>query len=278
MRSDLISPATPDRKCIEARHVGARVLIRKMHGGCQAGLVLTDSGWYVVKWLQNPQHRRVLANEAIAAELLHCLGIASPAWAIVDADRGFLDANPDARISMRSGTIPIKVGGHFGSKVPVNPHKQAIFDFVPRHVLMRLSNLADFLRVYVFDHWVDNRDGRQAIFYRSPHLGITAQMIDNGCAFGFDGSEWRMRDRPVGREHCRLPELYCSAEASREFDRTIAQIQRLAEGASIEAAWKAVPQDWTEGDKDAGPRLLEELRRRARRVPDMVCSAQLALS
>src|ERR1035438_6617674 len=38
--------------------------VRKMRGGAQAHLLEADDGkWYVVKFRNNPQHRRVLVNE-----------------------------------------------------------------------------------------------------------------------------------------------------------------------------------------------------------------------
>ena len=41
--------------------------IRKMRGGAQAHLLLADNGrYYVVKFKNNPQHRRILVNEWIA--------------------------------------------------------------------------------------------------------------------------------------------------------------------------------------------------------------------
>ena len=44
--------------------------VRKMRGGAQAHLLEADDGhWYVVKFRNNPQHRRVLVNEAICATL-----------------------------------------------------------------------------------------------------------------------------------------------------------------------------------------------------------------
>ena len=49
-----------------------------MSGRTHADMVLADDGLYVVKWKENPQHRRVLINELIAAKLLRHLNVASP--------------------------------------------------------------------------------------------------------------------------------------------------------------------------------------------------------
>jgi hypothetical protein len=147
--------------------VRACKVIRGMRGGSQAQLVLTDKGLYVCKWKHNPQHRRVLINEAIGSQLLALLGIATPDWAIVEVDEGFIAANPLACISWRSESVPIVPGMHFGSRFPVDPETTAVYVFLPTQLADRIVNLQDFIRVLVFDLWTDNSDGRQAIFFKS---------------------------------------------------------------------------------------------------------------
>ena len=59
-------------------------LIRKMRGGAQAHLMECDDGhFYVVKFRNNPQHRRILMNEWIASVFLNYLQISTPPTAIV---------------------------------------------------------------------------------------------------------------------------------------------------------------------------------------------------
>jgi hypothetical protein len=56
--------------------VNARRFIRKMRGGAQAHLLEAEDGrYYVVKFVNNPQHRRILVNELIASEFLQYLQI-----------------------------------------------------------------------------------------------------------------------------------------------------------------------------------------------------------
>ena len=53
--------------------------VRKMRGGAQAHLLEADDGhWYVVKFRNNPQHRRVLVNELLCSAFLDYLKIAAP--------------------------------------------------------------------------------------------------------------------------------------------------------------------------------------------------------
>ena len=59
--------------------------IRRMRGGAQGQLMLgADGHVYVVKFQNNPQHTRVLANELIAARLARTLGFTVPETEIVE--------------------------------------------------------------------------------------------------------------------------------------------------------------------------------------------------
>src|ERR1700761_371665 len=53
--------------------------IRRMRGGAQSQLMLASDGHlYVVKFRNNPQHVRVLANELLATRLAESAGLAVP--------------------------------------------------------------------------------------------------------------------------------------------------------------------------------------------------------
>ncbi len=246
--------------------VNARRLIRKMNGGSQAHMVMTDAGPYVVKWRQNAQHRRILINEFMASILLGRLGIASPDFAIVHADRSFLDDNLEIGISRAKGTERVEPGSHFGSRVPVNPDKKAIFDFIPAALLFRVENLNDFVKAYLFDLWTDNRDGRQAIFFRGSGTKFFAQMIDNGHAFGFDGAEWRLQDVTACKDRYSLTDLYLAAQSREAYASTLSMIQGIT-AVHLESVWRTVPLEWIEGDDHKMVRVFAELERRAQRLP-----------
>ncbi len=50
--------------------------IRRMRGGAQSHLMRCDDGYYyVVKFQNNPQHRRILANELLGTRLAARLGL-----------------------------------------------------------------------------------------------------------------------------------------------------------------------------------------------------------
>src|SRR5947209_20125125 len=102
--------------------VKARRFVRKMRGGAQAHLIEAHDGqFYVVKFRNNPQHRRILINEWIASALLRFLQISTPATAIIELTGEFLAENPDVCLQLGSHRVPIEPGWHFGSRCPGDP-------------------------------------------------------------------------------------------------------------------------------------------------------------
>src|ERR1051326_8466860 len=94
--------------------VKARRFIRKMRGGAQAHLLeAEDDHYYVVKFRNNPQHRRILINEWIAAVFARCLQISTPPTAFVDVTPEFLSDNPEIHLQLGGRRIEIEPGWHF---------------------------------------------------------------------------------------------------------------------------------------------------------------------
>ena len=147
--------------------VNARRFVRKLRGGAQAHLLEADDGHcYVVKFQNNPQHRRILVNEVLAAEILAHLQIASPRHQMVRVSSDFLHANPEVHLQSGTSRAAVEPGWHFGSVHPGNPDTLTIYDFIPDSLLTQVANAEQFLAVLAFDRWVANADGRQSIFFR----------------------------------------------------------------------------------------------------------------
>src|SRR5215470_162877 len=107
--------------------VDALQLVRKMRGGAQAHLIeASDGHHYVVKFLNNPQHRRILVNEWIASVLLRYLGICTPEPAIVNIGEEFLARNPEAYIQLGSQRQAVLPGWHYGSRFPGHPARMVV--------------------------------------------------------------------------------------------------------------------------------------------------------
>jgi hypothetical protein len=273
--------------------VDARRLVRKMRGGAQAHLLETSDGhFYVVKFLNNPQHRRILVNEWIASVFLQYLGISSPPTAMVRISEEFLAANPDTTIQLGHQRQAVLPGWHFGSRFPGDPQRTVVYDFLPDSLLDRVENQADFRAVLVFDKWMANTDSRQAIFYRarvqdSPagpnarpeHLGFVTQMMDNG--YIFEGPQWRLSDSPLYGLYFRK-RVYQSVRGWADFEPWLERVQHFPEEV-VDLAVKQIPPEWLAesphsggppgddaGDRAALENLLEMLLRRRKRVPDLI--------
>src|ERR1700759_3735574 len=69
--------------------------IRRMRGGAQSQLMLgADGNLWVVKFQNNPQHRRVLANELIASRLAELIGLTIPKTDVVEVSDWLIRNSP----------------------------------------------------------------------------------------------------------------------------------------------------------------------------------------
>jgi hypothetical protein len=257
--------------------VTARRLIRKMRGGAQAHLMEASDGHaYVVKFRNNPQHRRILINEWVASTFLHYLGIAAPETAMVEVTEAFLAGDPDTCIQLGRERLAVAPGWHFGSRFPGDPVRTVVYDYLPDSLLDKVENLADFRGVLAFDKWMGNADSRQAIFFRArvleplagatSRLGFVAQMMDNG--YVFDGPHWRLGESAIQGLYFR-PLVYRAVRGLDDFEPWLDRIRNFPEEV-VDQAVKRIPPAWLEGDEDELERLLERLMRRRARVPDLI--------
>ena len=265
----------------------ARRHIRKMRGGAQSHLLEADDGqFYIVKFQNNPQHRRILVNELVASVLLKYLEISTADTALVQVTEEFLRENPGVSIELGASKKPAATGWQFGSRYPGDPSRVGVYDFVPDALLYKVRNLADFLGALVFDKWVSNADGRQAVFFRarvrewlagSVHehaltMGFIALMIDQG--FAFNGPEWSFTDSPVQGLYPRKL-VYDGVASLDQFEPWIERVVHFPEQV-VDQAYKQVPPEWIRGDEDQFERLLEALMRRRKRVPDLISDTRRA--
>jgi hypothetical protein len=116
-----------------------------MRGGAQAFLMeAVDGHHYVVKFTDNPQHRRVLVNEKVASVLLEHLDISQPESRIIEVTEEFLREYPEVFIQLGSSRRPVTPGWHFGSRFPGNPMTQAVYDILPDALMRKVANPEDF--------------------------------------------------------------------------------------------------------------------------------------
>jgi hypothetical protein len=267
--------------------VNAVRFVRKMRGGAQAHLLEADDGhFYIVKFQNNPQHRRVLVNEWIASACLHHLRIATPETAVVRLSAGFIANNPDVWIENGSGRrTRIAPGAHFGSRFPGNPEQVAVYDQLPATLLARVENRNDFLGVLVFDKWTGNADARQAIFLRTRvhklvpsfeghtlQVGFVALMIDHG--YIFNGPNWTYLDSPLTGLYFP-PTVYAHVRGVDAFQPWLERVVTFPQTVLSDAV-ADMPAEWLAGDSQHLDDLLQKLMARRSRTLDAIQESRLA--
>ena len=260
--------------------VNARRLVRKMRGGAQAHLIQADDDqFYVVKFRNNPQHRRILINEVLSYRLLAHLQISAPRFAVVNLSPEFLAENPDVYIQLGASRLAVEPGWHFGSCYPGHPERVAVYDFVPDTLLEKVANMREFLGMLAFDKWLSNADARQCVFLRaklreySPafadhplRVGFVALMVDHG--YMFEGPHWRYTDSPIQGLYFRTL-VYQDVTGWEDFQPWLDQMIHLPDYV-VDDALKSIPQQWLNGDANELEKLLERLVERRRRIPDLI--------
>src|SRR5512140_3085664 len=229
--------------------------VRRMRGGAQSHLLYcSDHAYYVVKFLNNPQHVRVLANEMLANRLADFVGLPVPRCAPVDVSAELIGRTPDLCFERVRGHAACLAGRQFGSRIPVDPSRQPIYDFVPDQTLALLSNRAAFAGMLAFDQWTCNADARQAVFYAEagqPADSYRALMIDQG--FCFNDGEWSFPDSPLRGLYPRLVVYECITGWD-SFEPWLTRISEMDWSDAVRMA-QEIPALWYDKDDDALEKL-----------------------
>ena len=246
--------------------------IRRMRGGAQSHLMrCADGGYYVVKFQNNPQGTRILANELLGTRLAARMGLPMPAAAVVEVRESLIEHTEDLVIQLGRGRARCRAGLQFGSRYPGSPAETVVYDFLPDEQLREVVNLADFCGMLVFDKWTCNTNGRQAIFFRATgESRYRARMIDQG--FCFNAGEWNFPDAPLRGLYARH-RVYESARGMESFEPWLARIEEKMTEAVLDEIYKEIPGEWYSFETEALERMLEQLLRRRKLVRELVVSA-----
>ena len=258
--------------------------IRRMRGGAQSHLMrCSDGNYYVVKFQNNPQHRRVLVNELLGTRLAARLGLPTTPVAIVEVSEELIRLTQDLAMELPRARIPCLPGLQFGSRFPGDPREVALHDFLPDEQLREVENLHDFAGMLVFDKWTCNTNGRQTLFFQEPvregHDARTqdaapryrTRMIDQG--FCFNAGEWNFPDAPLRGLYARN-RVYQGVTGMESFAPWLERLQKQITEGVLDDITKEIPAPWYEDDYDALLQLCERLLRRRSRVPDLILEAK----
>jgi hypothetical protein len=157
-----------------------------MRGGAQSHLMrCADGHYYVVKFQNNPQHRRILVNELLGTRLASRLGLPTAPVAVIEVSEELIRLTPDLVMEHPRHRFPCHAGPQFGSRYPGDPRRLTLHDFLPDQQLRQVENLHDFAGMLVFDKWTCNTNGRQTLFLAD--LGSTVGT--GGTAVGTAGTD-----------------------------------------------------------------------------------------
>jgi hypothetical protein len=266
--------------------------IRRMRGGAQSHLMrCSDGHYYVVKFQNNPQHRRILVNELPGTRLAARLGLPVTPVAIVHVSEELIRLTPELCMEMPRARVPCQPGPQFGSRYPGDPRRLTLHDFLPDEQLRGVENFHDFAGMLVFDKWTCNTNGRQTIFFREERHRPAAQgdnglekedqppddrdyraaMIDQG--FCFNAGEWNYPDAPLRGLYARN-RVYEGVIGMESFAPWTERVEKSVTERVLAEVIREVPPQWYEDDYDAVTKLLEQLYRRRTRVPELLLAAK----
>jgi hypothetical protein len=145
--------------------------IRRMRGGAQGQLMLgADGQVYVVKFQNNPQHVRVLANEFLASRLAVAAGLTAPETELVEVSSWLVENTPELEMDLGRTRVRCTAGLNFGSRFVGGLMPGQVVDYLPEEQMAEVRNLNEFAGILALDKWTGNANGRQAVFARRQAL------------------------------------------------------------------------------------------------------------
>jgi len=244
--------------------------IRKMRGGAQGHLILgADGNAYVVKFQNNPQHLRVLANELMATRLAAGVGLTAPVCDVIEVTEWLVENTSDLELDFGPRRERCQPGLCFGSRLVGGLMPGHLFDYLPEEQLIDVKNLREFTGILAFDKWTCNVNGRQAVYSKKTReKRYTATFIDFG--YCFNAGEWILRDAPLRGVFARNV-VYRGVTGWDSLEPWLTRIEEM-DAQTIWGVAETVPPEWYGGDVTGLEALVEELVKRRAKVRELITS------
>jgi hypothetical protein len=242
-----------------------------MRGGAQSQLMLgADHNLWVVKFQNNPQHLRVLANELLATRLAQAAGLTVPASEVVEVSEWLIANSPGMHVELARGQhLPLTPGLQFGSRFIGGLMPGLVVDYLPEPQLDEVRNVREFAGMLALDKWTGNANGRQAVFDRRPReRRYHATFIDQG--FCFNAGDWNFPDTPLRGVYLRN-RVYSGVIGWASFEPWLTRIEEM-DSDTVWSIADMVPPEWYLGDMASIEQLLEQLLRRRSRVRECIAA------
>jgi hypothetical protein len=215
-----------------------------------------------VKFPNNPQGIRILANDFIGSQLASFLGLAVAIPAIVRVKQILIDLSKEMVIERERYSERCRGGLCFGSRFSSGPARAptAFTDYISPEGWTNVENREDFLGMFVFDVWTHNMDTRQFVFLESSFDGKTkALMIDQGNCF--NGAEWSFADTSGHGVHFRR-DLFGNVRSIDGFDLWLDKLENKMTLDVIERIAAQVPAEWYDNQTAQLSELVSTLEER----------------
>jgi hypothetical protein len=257
-----------DGATVNAVAVIAIQQIRRMRGGAQSHLMLaSDNNLYVVKFSNNPQHVRVLANELLATRLAAAVGLTVPASEVIEVSDWLIQHTEELNIELRGGSQRCQAGLHYASRWVGGLMPGQTVDYLPQEQLLEVRNLGEFAGILALDKWTCNINGRQAVFQKGRReRRYNATFIDQG--YCFHAGDWKFVDAHLGGVFAENT-VYRGVTGWASFEPWLNRIENL----TPETAWaiaEIIPPEWYGGDLSALELLIDRLLARRARVRELI--------
>jgi hypothetical protein len=227
----------------------------------------SDGHLYVVKFQNNPQHLRVLANELYATRLAEAIGLSVPATDVVEVSEWLVENTPELYMDTGDQQVRCAAGLQFGSRYVGGLMPGQVVDYLPEEQLAEVRNLTEFAGMLVVDKWTCNSNGRQAVFHRKPReKRYAANFVDQG--YCFHAGEWSFPDAPLRGVYGRN-RVYANVTGWAWFEPWLSRV----EGLEPDTVWQiaeTVPPNWYGGDLREMERLTVTLLARRERVRELI--------
>jgi len=249
--------------------------VKRLRGGSQPHLMeCSDGQYYIVKFQNNPQGIRILANEMLCTLLAAELELPVPRVAIVEVCSCLIHRSDDLVIQDARTRTPCIAGLCFGSRHvdpqalmnPDNLHKA--LDTLSDELWLDVDNVPDFAGMMVLDKWACNTDDRQVVFGRGlGERGRHATMVDNG--FCFNAAYWNFPDTTCIGVYSRRT-VYKRISGIEAFEPWLWRLEERLNLSKIIEIAETVPPEWYGMDVRAVFRLLRELDLRRLQVRRLI--------
>jgi len=226
-----------------------------------------DEHAYVVKFQNNPQHTRVLANEYLASKLALAAGLTAPEVEIIEVSPWLIEHTQELEMDLGRTRERCRPGLQFGSRFVGGLMPGQVMDYLPDEQLASVKNLNEFAGILALDKWTGNANGRQAVFARKAReRRYRAVFIDFG--YCFHAGDWKFEDVPLRGVYYRN-DVYREITGWEAFEPWLSRMEAMP-AETVWAAANDIPPQWYGGDQSEMEALVERLLARRNQIRKLI--------